>query len=107
MDKKSRKNRPEIHKVYGRDTVWAVFKHNLLKLLAVDILSKSFIALAGSLLFTGAFLGHQILVTETKPSWAELAVAIAPPTFLALYWIERHAMAGVLEALADWIRNRK
>jgi len=73
----------------------------------VDILSKSFVALVGSLVFTGAFLGHQMLITGSKPTWAELAIAITPPTFLALYWIERHTAAGVLEAVAEWIRNRK
>ena len=101
------KNKLEIKKIYGHHPFWEVFRHNLLKLLAVDILSKSFVALVGSLIFTGAFLGHQLLITETRPTWAELAIAISPPTFLALYWIERHTAAAILEAIADWIRNRK
>ena len=97
----------KIDKIYGHHPFWEVFGHNLLKLVAVDILSKSFFALVGSLVFTGAFLGHQILVTEMKPTWAELAVAILPPTFLALYWVEKPKAEDILAAIAYWIRSRK
>jgi hypothetical protein len=105
--KKRKPKKRDIRKIYGHHTFWEVFSHNLLKLLAVDILSKSFVALVASSIMTASFLSHQLMVEKQNLEWLELLVAITPPTFLALYWIERHTAAAVLEAVAQWIRNRK
>ena len=97
----------ETGKTYGKHPFWVVFKHNFLKLFAVDMLSKSFIALSGSLVFTAAFLTHQVMATGKSLDWMTLLVSIAPPTFLALYWVEKSRASEILAAIASWIKNKK
>ena len=100
-------NKIEIDKIYGEHPFWDVFKHNFLKLFAVDILSRSFVALSGSLVFTTAFLTHQVMATGKSLDWMTLLVSIAPPTFLALYWVEKSRASEILAAIASWIKNKK
>jgi len=91
-------DRREHDKIYGKDDNWTVFKHNLYKLVCVDMISRSFIVLVGSLAFTIFFLADQVYVTKNTVEWTELLVAIGPPSFFAFYWIERKLAGEILRA---------
>jgi hypothetical protein len=101
--RKHREERSRHKKVLGRDKPWDVFKYNFAKLFLVDILSRSFIVLAGSLVFTIWFLHYQIYVVKEGIEWKELAIATCPPSFFAYYWIERQRASEILLAIASAI----
>jgi hypothetical protein len=99
-----RDQRDKHRKIYGKHGHWEVFKHNLGKLLCVDILSKAFIVLVGSMTFTVWFLHHQLYVTKQMPTWMELGVAIVIPSFFAYLWIEKSKASAILISLSEGIK---
>ena len=104
-------NRRQYDKVYGQHTNWEVLKHNLFKLIVVDMISKSFVVLCGSLIFTVWFLADQIFVTKNTVEWTELLVAITPSSFFAFYWIERKLAGEMLRlfftSVGEFFKSRR
>jgi len=98
-------------KIFGKHTNWEVFKHNVFKLICVDMLSKSFAVLVGCLVFTIFFLSDQVYATGKSVEWIALLVAITPPSFFAIYWIEREVATNILidigEGIKAFFSNRK
>lgn len=100
-------SRDAYDKVYGRDSSYEVFKHNFLKMVCVNILSKSFLLMVISGTASMFIIFWTIVFSKEPLNWLIYAVLIAAPSFFGLWWIEKKRAGELIDAVAKWIGSKK
>ena len=100
-------HRESYNKVFGKDSNWEVFKFNLLKMFCVHLTSKAF----WLMMITGTcamiIIFWTILFSKHPLGALTYAVILAPPVFFGLWWIEKQRAENIIDAVAEWIKNKK
>jgi uncharacterized membrane protein YfbV (UPF0208 family) len=104
---KNTPHRDDYNKVYGKDPAWDVFKHNLLKMWCVNLMSKSFFLMVITGTCAMIIIFWTILFSKDPLNWLVYAVLITPPAFFGLWWIEKKRAGELIDAIAIWIGKKK
>jgi len=99
-------HRDAYNKIFGKDPSWEVFKHNLLKILCVNLMSKAFLLMMITGTCAMIIIFWTILFSKDPLSWLVYATLLTPPSFFGLWWIEKKRAGELIDAIAVWMKGK-